>query len=324
MLLPCPFPYFCGKSRIAGVVWELFGDAKNYVEPFAGSLAVLLNRPSPFSGSETVNDVNCFLVNAWRAIVAHPAELSELLIAPVSEVETEATHAALIRAEPDLRTRLGEVEYCDLRLAAWWIKGANEWIGSGWCSGEGPWTWSSALRWKKRGDAGTGINRKLPHLGDAGKGINRQLPHLGDAGAFASRRDFVADWLSALRDRLCSVRIACGDWRRICGESVTTKHGSTAVFLDPPYEGTEYVYGEEKNISAECRQWCLDEGENLKLRIVIAGRGDEHDSLLAQGWRKQGWSALRGYAKHEERKDEAIWCSPGCCALEKVRDLFSL
>jgi site-specific DNA-adenine methylase len=41
-LLRAPFPWFGGKSRIAHLVWERFGDVAHYIEPFAGSLAVLL------------------------------------------------------------------------------------------------------------------------------------------------------------------------------------------------------------------------------------------------------------------------------------------
>lgn len=40
-ILKAPFPWFGGKSRVAPQVWERFGDVDNYVEPFAGSLAVL-------------------------------------------------------------------------------------------------------------------------------------------------------------------------------------------------------------------------------------------------------------------------------------------
>ena len=47
-----PFPWFGGKARIAAQVWQRFGDVRNYVEPFFGSGAVLLNRPRPFVGSE--------------------------------------------------------------------------------------------------------------------------------------------------------------------------------------------------------------------------------------------------------------------------------
>ena len=45
--LKSPFPWYGGKSKVAKIVWERFGDTANYVEPFAGSLAVLLSRPVP-------------------------------------------------------------------------------------------------------------------------------------------------------------------------------------------------------------------------------------------------------------------------------------
>ena len=41
MTLSAPFPWFGGKRQVADEVWSAFGDVVNYVEPFAGSLAVL-------------------------------------------------------------------------------------------------------------------------------------------------------------------------------------------------------------------------------------------------------------------------------------------
>ncbi len=41
-MLKAPFPWFGGKSRAAELIWSRLGDVSNYVEPFAGSLAVLL------------------------------------------------------------------------------------------------------------------------------------------------------------------------------------------------------------------------------------------------------------------------------------------
>lgn len=66
--LRAPFPWFGGKSRVAHLVWSAFGaDVANYVEPFAGSLAVLLARPGE-PRIETVNDLDGYLVNFWRAV----------------------------------------------------------------------------------------------------------------------------------------------------------------------------------------------------------------------------------------------------------------
>ena len=319
--LKAPFPYFGGKSTIAAEVWKRLGIVRNYVEPFAGSLAVLLGRPAGFAGPETVNDLDCLIVNAWRAIAGNPEGLAAMLIAPVAEVETEAQHNELVRGKDALREKLGDPEWFDVQRAAWWIKGANEWIGTGWATGEGPHSWTAGGGWEKNG----GVQRKLPHLGNAGKGINRQLPHLGNAGtginrkpnaagdgAFSDRRAFVTGWLSALRDRLCSVRIACGDWQRVTGESVTVKHGLTGVFLDPPYSGTEYVYGSAEDVSTQVGQWCSENGGNRLLRIVLAGRDAEHDHLLALGWEKHIWSGMKGYSKTDDRHAEALWCSPHC------------
>ena len=40
-----PFPWFGGKSKAGPLVWQLLGDVVHYVEPFAGALGVLLERP---------------------------------------------------------------------------------------------------------------------------------------------------------------------------------------------------------------------------------------------------------------------------------------
>ena len=76
--LRAPFPYFGGKSKIAGMVWERFGQVQNYVEPFFGSGAVLLGCPWP-GHTETVNDVDALLANFWRAPAAVADTLAPIL-----------------------------------------------------------------------------------------------------------------------------------------------------------------------------------------------------------------------------------------------------
>src|SRR3990167_4157719 len=79
-ILNAPFPYFGGKSRVAAAVWERFGyDVGSYVEPFFGSGAVLLGRPrwTPERGwTETVNDLDGYVANVWRAIRAAPSDVA--------------------------------------------------------------------------------------------------------------------------------------------------------------------------------------------------------------------------------------------------------
>ena len=189
------------------------------------------------------------------------------------------------------------------------------------------------------GDAGKGINRKLPHLGDAGKGINRQLPHLGDAGQGINRKlphlgerrgEYIHEWFSALKTRFRDVRVACGDWERVLKDSVTTRHGITGVFLDPPYTKGKMDYasgGVGGDLAGNVRAWCIKNGNNKKLRIVLCGHEGEHDELLGHGWFLRKWEARKGYASTEEAvnnsKSETLWCSPNCVSDKSGQaDLF--
>jgi DNA adenine methylase len=68
-----PFTYYGGKTAIAGQIAGLLPEHQHYVEPFAGSLAVLLaKRPSRM---ETVNDIDKRLMTFWRVLRDRPADL---------------------------------------------------------------------------------------------------------------------------------------------------------------------------------------------------------------------------------------------------------
>ena len=70
--LQTPFPYFGGKRKAAETVWPAFGRVDNYVEPFAGSAAMLLAAPPDAARIETINDFDGFVANFWRAIAHAP------------------------------------------------------------------------------------------------------------------------------------------------------------------------------------------------------------------------------------------------------------
>ena len=61
--LQAPFPYFGGKRKAAETVWPAFGHVDNYVEPFAGSAAMLLAAPPDAARIETINDFDGFMTN---------------------------------------------------------------------------------------------------------------------------------------------------------------------------------------------------------------------------------------------------------------------
>lgn len=88
-VLKPPFAYYGGKTRMAKDIISLLPtDAKTYVEPFAGSLAVLL-RKEPHS-IEVVNDLDNRLVAFWRTLRDKPGELQSAIAAtPYARAEFE-------------------------------------------------------------------------------------------------------------------------------------------------------------------------------------------------------------------------------------------
>lgn len=314
--LAAPFPYFGGKANACDEVWRAFGDVDNYVEPFCGSAAMLLGAPDG-KRVETINDADGFVANFWRAVASDAEAVAEQIDWPTNEVDLFARHSWLVRQRATLLDALhGDPEWYDAKIAGWWCWGVCNWIGDGWCSGVGPWTH----------DGKTLVDsRKLPHLGDAGQGVNRKLPHLGNAGRGA-RAAYIHEWLSLLQARMRDVRVACGDWTRVLTDSVTTRHGVTAVFLDPPYTNGRMDYaagGVGGELAGAVRDWCDANGHRHDLRIVLCGHDGEHDAL---GWEKRRWTARKGYARTEaaigNSASETLWCSPHCVA-EPIADLFA-
>lgn len=316
--LAAPFPWFGGKSAVAADVWAALGDCAGYVEPFFGSGAVLLARGHA-GKFETVNDFDGLLANFWRA-VKHDAEaVAEAADWPVNEADLHARHLWLVGQRWRITERLmGDPDWFDAKAAGWWLWGACAWIGSGWCSGTGPWI---AI------DGVMADSRQLPHLSSA-QGVNRKLPHLSE-GRGVNRKLFILEWIAALHDRLRDVRVACGDWSRVVGPSVTGAGGGICgVFLDPPYDVSDRVdvYACESKVAPAVRQWCAENGNDPALRIVLAGYDGEHNSLETMGWRAVAWKAKGGYGSQGDgdgranAKRERLWLSPHC--IDQQRDLF--
>lgn len=76
MTLAPPFAYYGGKTTLAERIVDLLPPHRHYVEPFAGSLAVLLAKPR--AHFETVNDLDQDLVTFWRVLRDRGHELATL------------------------------------------------------------------------------------------------------------------------------------------------------------------------------------------------------------------------------------------------------
>ena len=322
MIYKSPYPYFGGKSKVAARVWERLGNPANYVEPFFGSGAVLLARPDPeWRGAvETVNDANGYVANFWRALQADPDQVAHYADWPALENDLHARHWWLVNRREHLRSRLeGDPDFYDAKAAGWWVWGMSLWISSGFCETNGPWAVEDGKLVKT---AGRGVKRKLIHLGNAGQGVKRQRIHLGDAGLYG--------YLNGLAERMKRVRVACGDWTRVCGHSVTTSHsGITGIYLDPPYRAggrNMGVYGsrDSAEIFDEVVAWAIANGTHKRMRIAVSGYGDEDvmTAFAEAGWSALRWKAAKGFGG--QRKDgsntnqhrEVIWFSPHCLQSE--------
>ena len=193
-----PFPWFGGKAKAADLVWRLIGDVPHYVEPFYGSGAVLLNRPHPANRpyySETVNDLDGFVVNFWRAVQWYPDDVAHAASWPVSEADKSARQIALLRWRDGALDRLaGDACWCDPLMAGWWAWAVCVQIGgfdgkSGWTADPSTGKIYAQPRGRTREP---GVTRNLPNIGSDGRGVNRpqmrepgvarDLPNIGSGG----------------------------------------------------------------------------------------------------------------------------------------------
>lgn len=173
-------------------------------------------------------------------------------------------------------------------------------------------------------------HRKRPNI--SGEFISKET---GTNDRGVNRMNALGDYMAMLQARLRRVRVVCGDWSRIMGPSVTYKIGTTAIFLDPPYEGNLRADGlyavDDGAVSAEVRNWCLEEIEDErggfcgpryqhpKLRIALCGYEDEHGPYMPDDWEMIAWKANGGYANQRKNDtqnnnahEERIWFSPAC------------
>jgi hypothetical protein len=125
------------------------------------------------------------------------------------------------------------------------------------------------------------VRNQAPDLHGGGKGINApsRLPSLGsEKGVHGSSKPACSEWFASLRDRLRRVRVVCGDWRRVLGNSVlgtTTSRNSgmnpCAVFLDPPYgfdERNKHLYATDAaGVARDVAEWAREHGDDPDLGL---------------------------------------------------------
>ena len=269
----------------------LFGNISNYVEPFAGSLAVLLYSPK-ISKIETINDNDCLLINFWRAVTFDVENVIKFADHPVHEAELHARHRWILTQVTDefIKNMHSDPHFFNSQLAGYWVWGMGASVGDNWLKPKG-------------------LNA-APLLSSGGGGIHGMKANIDV-------------WMHQLQNRLRKVRMICGDWKRLTSPAILWnniglgKDDITGIFLDPPYSflGRDKVYREEHDVFGDVCKWAI---ESSKPDVRIAVCGYDGDYEFPDNWKKYNWQANGGFANlgnsrgKANSKREVIWFNEYC------------
>lgn len=277
------FPYFGGKARVAEEVWQRFGKVEGYVEPFAGSLAMLLANPHPeHLKNETVNDLDCFIANFWRAAALFPDEVAAAADWPVNHVDMASRHRWLKSVRADVNQMIQDPDWCDPKIAGVWLWGICMWIGSGWCSD------TSTTKSDTVG--------QRPHLGDNGMGGYYEL-------------------MQRVARRLRNTRVCCADWSSLKSGVRGIAPENWGIFLDPPYtaessRAADLYSVDSLSLGHQVAEWARELGSTGH-KVALCGILKEYQ--MPGDWEVYGWDTS-GFSYGDRDRQEVIWFSPACKA----------
>ena len=321
--MQAPFPWYGGKRRWAEEIWARFGVPDVYVEPFAGSLAILLANPRP-AQREIVCDKDGLICNFWRALAHDPDAVAHYADYPTIHHDLTARHAWLVRWREGAAARLEEdPDFYDPKVAGWWVWGVSLWIGGNWCPEQGV------------------SGKQMPHIDCrlGGNGVSQQrnkIPdgrpfihgRLGGQGVSAQRRNIphnrLITWFQALADRLKRVVVLNRDWTSAVTPTVlsNTDTGPTAtrcILLDPPYlidrRKSSLYFGDQSgsvnHIAEASYHWAIEHGNEF--RIAYCCHAGDFPT-------PPGWDMLeRRFAKqiNHAKTTDCVMFSPACVREEQ-------
>ena len=189
MPISAPFPYYGGKRRVAGLIWDKFGNPTRYLEPFAGSLAVLLHRDTPCE-TEVVSDTDGYICNAWRSLQHDPEATAYHADYPTIHHDLTARQHTLIKWHFENSNRLStDPDYFDPQIAGWWIWGTSNWIGANYAAIRPDGLISRAMPHVRIDNSGRGVStqRRTYPVSDKRPGVG-QRP--GATGVSTQRRTY--------------------------------------------------------------------------------------------------------------------------------------
>ena len=287
--IKAPFPWFGGKRRAAHIVWPRFGNVPNYVEPFAGSLAVMLARPHE-AKNETVNDLDCYLANFWRALQQAPAEVAAHADWPVNEADLHARHQWL-HAQAEFREKMHtDPDHYDARVAGWWVWGISAWIGDNWCrttkresmpnlksiqgvhafAGDGT---GLDMRRPNLQAGGQGVHNKRLFLIKQGAGVHRKRPDIRKGGRGVARQLLDISGNSGACGRGVNAKYSCGAGSRklpdVSGHHGNSGRGTHAKYCSALEDYFEALAVRLRRVRVCCGDWARILGPSPTVHIGV-------------------------------------------------------
>ena len=307
-MVRAPFPWYGGKSKWGELVWDAFGNPITYIEPFAGSLAVLLARPHE-PRREIVCDTDGGICNFWRAVTNDPDEVVHWATWPAIHDDLTARHQWLIKWKRDHADKLRtDADYYDAKAAGWWVWGVSNSIGSGFSDGGNRQYGNSRPFVKSNGMGGQGVQQQ-----------RKNIPHSNITAFFHD-----------LQERLRRVVVLNRSWEAaitpviLCDiPSARAKRGTTAIFLDPPYKletRSRNLYKDDhlaNDVSKLSFDWAVLHGERYRIAYCCQAG----DFELPAGWRAETKTFPGKNKAQEIDKRDMIMFSPVC--EERGDNLFS-
>ena len=291
--LPPPVAYFGGKRHMADEVWARLGDPRIYVEPFAGMLGVLLNRPSP-PKLEVIVDADALVCNFWRALVQDYEGLLAATRLPVNHHDMIARKRYCYNWREDNVSKIcHDPHYYDIEVAGWWAWGVNNTIKTAFVATKPP-----------DGD------RIGSRPGWQACGIH--AISITDAEARA--------WLKRLSGRMRHVKVFGGSWDSALSKGVFAREREDriAIFLDPPYRTDERSgglyssddFGTSDDAAEQAYAWAVEHGDRYRIVYCCAAG----DFPCPEGWTEIGCRFRVGFIRMDRAESyrDVAFFSPTC------------
>ena len=299
------FPYFGTKRLYADQVWRRFGNPDRYIEPFAGSIAVLLRRPQLPVGEymEVIGDLSGKIANTWRAIQADPEAVAYHCTWPTIQQDQIARSRAMRRwfAKNEERIK-DDPDFFDAKIAGWYVWGQSSTAGCVYGDSDyhGPTLYQGGVNLRKTSYSHKSLDNCLK--------LNIQK-------------------MKKICDRIHAVHVHCKSWEKVLSKNILTNRSNMAdcaVFLDPPYklkQRANKIYENEEqsdDVAVASYKWAIENGENYRIAYCC----HSNDFELPAGWEVEEREFLMEDRKNRGIVKDWVMFSPSCLKPDQGAMLF--